>query len=151
MLSGKLTYLPGSNQETYYALPMSKMRVLSCVQIIVKCLKFTPFCSLIPPSHVTVNSRLTDTSLIRTAAKSPAKINYRRLTERNSCYYGLSLFRTLTRGPEGVRNEAGELTVIGNVIPGSFCFRFYFVLALHQSKAWCEVTGEGWFVHLLNF
>ena len=37
--------------------------------------------------------------IIRTVAKSLAKINYRRLTETNSRYYGLSLVRTLTRGP----------------------------------------------------
>ena len=36
--------------------------------------------------------------------KSPAEINYRRLTEINS-RYGLSLFRALTCGPEGVRNK----------------------------------------------
>ena len=34
----------------------------------------------------TVNSCLVDTSLLRTAAKSYAKINYRCLTEINSCY-----------------------------------------------------------------
>ena len=58
----------------------------------------------------TFNSRLADTWLlqtpvIRTAAKSPTKINYRRLTEINSRYYGLSLLRTLTYGPEGVPNK----------------------------------------------
>ena len=52
----------------------------------------------------TVNSRVVDTTLLRTA-KSPAKINYRRSTEINSRYYELSLLRTLTRGPEGVRNK----------------------------------------------
>ena len=44
----------------------------------------------------TVNSRLADTPIIRTADKFRAKINYRRLTEINSRYYGLSLQRTLT-------------------------------------------------------
>ena len=44
------------------------------------------------------------TQVIRTAVKSPVKINYRRLTEINSRYYGLSLLRTLTLGPEGVRH-----------------------------------------------
>ena len=43
--------------------------------------------------------------IIRTAAKSPAKTNYRRLTEINSRYYGISLLKTLTRGPYRVRNE----------------------------------------------
>ena len=45
---------------------------------------------------------ITDSPIIRAAAKSPAKINYRRLTEINSRYYGLSLLSTLTHGPEGV-------------------------------------------------
>ena len=39
---------------------------------------------------------ITDTSIIRTADKFRAKINYRHLTEINSRYYGLSLQRTLT-------------------------------------------------------
>ena len=38
-----------------------------------------------------------------TAAKFSAKTNYRRLIEINSRYYGLSLMRTLTRGPYSVR------------------------------------------------
>ena len=46
-----------------------------------------------------------DTPIIRTAAKSAAKINYRRLTELNSRYYGLYLLRKLTRGRKGVRNK----------------------------------------------
>ena len=37
--------------------------------------------------------------IIWTAAKSKARINYRRLTEINSHYYGLLLMRTLTSGP----------------------------------------------------
>ena len=41
------------------------------------------------------HSAITDTPLIRAAAKSPAKINYRRLTGINSHFYGLSLMRTL--------------------------------------------------------
>ena len=50
-----------------------------------------------------------DTTITETAAKSPAKIEYRRLTEINSRYYGLSLLRTLTRSPEGVRNKGSCL------------------------------------------
>ena len=46
---------------------------------------------------------------IRLTAKSQAKINYRRLTEMNSRYYGLSLMRTLTRGPNGVCNKGSKL------------------------------------------
>ena len=48
---------------------------------------------------------ITDTPIIRTAAKSPAKTNYRCLTEINSRYYELSLMRTLTRGPHSVRHK----------------------------------------------
>ena len=46
---------------------------------------------------------ITDTPIIRTAAKSPAKTSCRRLTEINSRYYGLSLMRTPPRGPYSVR------------------------------------------------
>ena len=42
---------------------------------------------LSPCGHLAI----TDTPLIRTKAKCPAKINYRRLTEMNSRNYGLSL------------------------------------------------------------
>ena len=65
---------------------------------------------------------ITNTPIIRTAAKSSAKINYRRLTEINSRYYGLSLLRTLTRGPEGVRTEKGELTVALHKIIHAFFY-----------------------------
>ena len=51
----------------------------------------------------TVNTRLADTSIIRTAGKSQAKINYRDLTEINYRYYGLSLMWTITWGPHRVR------------------------------------------------
>ena len=44
---------------------------------------------------------------MRTAA-IPGKINYRRLTEINSRYYGHSLLRTLTHGPEGVHNKGSD-------------------------------------------
>ena len=46
---------------------------------------------------------ITDTPIIRTAAESQKKINYRHLTEINFRYYGLSLMRTLTRGASSVR------------------------------------------------
>ena len=50
------------------------------------------------------NPAIMDTPIIRTqAAKSQAKTNYRRLTEINPRYYGLSLMRTPTRGPYSVR------------------------------------------------
>ena len=46
---------------------------------------------------------LTDTPIIQIVAKCQTKINYSCLTEINSRYYGLSLMRTLTEGPSGVR------------------------------------------------
>ena len=56
--------------------------------------------SKLPPcGHLAI----TDTPLLRTAAKSPAGETYRRLTEINSRYYGLLLLRTPNRGPKGVR------------------------------------------------
>ena len=61
----------------------------------------------------------TDTPIKRTAAKSPAKTNYRRLTEINSRYYGLSLMGTLTRGPKSFRFK-GSLTVIAKAIHGIY-------------------------------
>ena len=42
---------------------------------------------------------ITDTPIILVTTKSQAKINCRHLIEINSRYYGLSLIRTLTRGP----------------------------------------------------
>ena len=48
---------------------------------------------------------MTDTPIIQIAAKFKAKIIYRRLTEINSRYYGLSVMRTLTRGPNSVRHK----------------------------------------------
>ena len=45
----------------------------------------------------TVNAA--DTLIIRTPAKSQARINYRRLTEINSCYCGLLLMKRLSHGP----------------------------------------------------
>ena len=54
---------------------------------------------------------ITDTPIKRTAAKSPAKTNYRRLTEINSHYYGLSLIRTLTQGPCSVLYKGSSLYV----------------------------------------
>ena len=50
-----------------------------------------------------VNSRLADNSIKRTIAKSPAKTNYRRLTEINCRYYGLS--------PYSVRYKVNRLYI----------------------------------------
>ena len=60
--------------------------------------------SVLPKSNKTLYSQLspcghlaiTDTPIKRTAVKSQEKPNYRRLSEINSRYYGLSLMRTLT-------------------------------------------------------
>ena len=49
------------------------------------------YSQLSPWGHLAI----THTTIIRTPAKSPAKINYRRLTEINSRCYGLSLQSTL--------------------------------------------------------
>ena len=62
---------------------------------------------------------ITNTPIKRTAAKSPTKTYYRRLTETNSRYYGLSLMRTLTRGPYSVRFK-GSLNVIAKAIHGIY-------------------------------
>ena len=59
------------------------------------------YSQLSPCGHLAI----TDTPIIRTVAKSPANINYTRLTERIFHYDRLSLLTTLTRGPEGVRNK----------------------------------------------
>ena len=56
---------------------------------------------------------ITDTPIIRTAAKSRSKINYRRLTEINSWYYGLSLMRTLTQDPYSIRYKVRSFRCIG--------------------------------------
>ena len=60
----------------------------------------------------TVTSCLADTSITRTAAKSPARIGYRRLTEINSCYYGFSLRRALTCGPKGVHRKGVDCNMV---------------------------------------
>ena len=66
-----------------------------------------PYNQLRPWGHLVI----TDTPIIRTSAISQAKIIYRRLTEINSRYYGLSLMRTLTRGPNSVRNKVSWLSL----------------------------------------
>ena len=61
----------------------------------------SPFYSQLSPWG---HPAITDTPVMRTTAKSQAKIIiiYKRLTEKNSRCYGLSLMRTLTRGPYSV-------------------------------------------------
>ena len=59
----------------------------------------------------TVNSRLADTSIKQTIAKSPAKANYGRLIEINCRYYGLSLRRTRIRGPYSIRYKVSRLCI----------------------------------------
>ena len=51
----------------------------------------TVYSQLSPCGHFAI----TDTPIIRTAAKFPVEINYKRLTEINACYFGLSLQSTL--------------------------------------------------------
>ena len=63
---------------------------------------------------------ITDTP--RTVAKSPAKTIYRHLTEINSHSYGLSLKRTLTRGPYSVCNKGCWLLIGYNCTPGAWGF-----------------------------
>ena len=53
---------------------------------------------LLPCRHPAIMGTL----IRQTAATSPAKTNYRHLTEINSRYYGLSLMRTLLRRPYNV-------------------------------------------------
>ena len=57
---------------------------------------------------------ITDTPIIRTAANSQAKTTYRRLTEINSRYYGLSLMRTLTQGPYSICYKGRSFHCIGH-------------------------------------
>ena len=65
----------------------------------LKAVVYGIYSQLLPCGHPAI----TDTPIIRTVAKSQPKINYRRLTEINCRYYGLSLMRTLTQGPHRVR------------------------------------------------
>ena len=57
-------------------------------------------------------------AITRTATKSPAKTNYRRLTEINYRYYRLSLMRTLMWGPYSVRYKE------------SWPYKIYFLLQI---------------------
>ena len=59
---------------------------------------FLKFSELSPCGHLAIRNTL----IIWTAAKYQAKINYRRLTEINFRYYGLSLMKTLTQAPYSV-------------------------------------------------
>ena len=58
------------------------------------------------------------TSAKQTSAKSQAKINYRRLTEINSRYYGLSLMRTPAQGLHSSRYKGSEVEVNTKVTRG---------------------------------
>jgi len=83
----------------------SMIRLATCKGIQVLVSRFlamdSRYSQLLPCGHLAI----TNTLIKWTAAKSPAKTNYRHLTEINSCYYGLSLMRTLTQGPYSVRNK----------------------------------------------
>ena len=107
----------------------------------------TMYSQLSPCGHFPI----TDTLIMRTAAESPAKINYSRLTEINSCYYGLSyLLRTLTCGPEGVRNKGSWLCEVDTGKgPEDFCSRqvslylclLWHILRLLLSQYRCHWCG----------
>ena len=56
-----------------------------------------------------LQSYITDTPIIWTAAKSQAKVDHGCLTEINSRYYGLSLMLLLTQGLYGVRYKRSWL------------------------------------------
>ena len=80
---------------------VSHIPVLLCVRLMVKgtaklLLTGLIYFQLSPCGH----HANTDAPIIRTSDKSPAKLHYRRSTEIKSRYYGLSLLRTLTLGPE---------------------------------------------------
>ena len=64
--------------------------LLLCFVLALQILSFLVYSQLSPCGRLVM-----DTPIVRTATKSSAKINYRRLTEINSRYYGLSLLRTL--------------------------------------------------------
>ena len=69
--------------------------------------------SQLPPCE---HPAITDTPIIRTAAKSPAKPNFRHLSEINSRYYGLSLMRTLRACLHGGWGpQVGDVTRLGGV------------------------------------
>ena len=77
--------------------------------IIIKFNSITPLVNywwsqLLPGGHPAI----VDTPIIRTEAKSLAKINYRCLTELKSSYR-LSLKRTLSQGPYSVCNKGSWL------------------------------------------
>ena len=72
---------------------------------------------ILPCGHLAIM----ETPIIRTAAKSPAKLNYRHLTEIKSRYYGLSLLRTLIRGPVDVRNKGSWPYSFAQKNNGSSC------------------------------
>ena len=84
--------------------PMLLLSIQSGVRLI-EVFNHRNYSQLSPCGHPTI----TDIPIKRTVAKSQAKTNYRRLTEINSRYYGLSLMRTLTRGPCSVRCKGSWL------------------------------------------
>ena len=86
---------------------------------------------------VPVNSHLVDTLIIRTLAKSQAKINCWHLTEINSCYYVPLLMRTLTHVPT-VR-EIADCTC-------SFGIHFT-VLTLYSMTTWSLTAKSSIFLY----
>ena len=77
----------------YFHLSFSRRKIQIRAILQQKESHFISFYSQLSPcAHLAI----TDTPIKRTAVKSQEKPNYRRLTEINSRYYGLSLMRTLT-------------------------------------------------------
>ena len=95
------------------------------------CKIFSTYSQLSPCGHPAI----TNTTIIRTAAKSPAKTSCRRLTEINSRYYGLSLMRTPPRGPYSVRYKRSRLQN-----SPYFCV-FKYARAVKQ-KVWNEAANR---------
>ena len=94
----------GQSERTYYIWVFppkpSRRKIKIRAKLQQKESHFISFYSQLSPcAHLAI----TDTPIKRTAVKSQEKPNYRRLTEINSRYYGLSLMRTLTWGPYSVR------------------------------------------------
>ena len=114
------------------------------------------YSQLFPCGHLAIM----DTPIIRTAAKSPAKINYRCWTEINSRYYGLSLLWTLTHGPEGIHNKGVDYTPIflfqlvemEITVPCTHNFHLYFVVFLcHHISFFYHISPSVRMVWLVNF
>ena len=94
----------------------------------------TSYIHLLPCGHLNI----TETLIIWTAAKHPAKINYKRLTEINSRYDGrLSLLKTLTCSLVGVHSK-GSWMQFKWLKKDKIVNNCYYCI-----KHWWEREGEG--------